>query len=133
MAIRTTADLVDDIVEVDTTVSLTAFIRAASLIVDQVEACAIEKGDPLTADELKEIETWLAAHFYTVRDPRYASKSTLRASGAFQLDSSYLDVAKLLDHSGCLAAMAAEDGPLSARMLWLGRPPSEQTDYEDRD
>lgn len=133
MAIRTTADLVDDIVEVDATVSLTPFIRAANLIVDRVEACAIAKGDPLTADELTEIETWLAAHFYSVRDPRYTSKSTLRASGAFQLDSSYLDVAKMLDHSGCLDAIAAEGGALTARMLWLGRPPSGQTNYEDRD
>lgn len=132
MAIRTSDSDISAIIEWDETVALTAFIRAASLVTDRIAACAIEKGETLTDDELREIEAWLAAHFYTHRDREYTSKSTLNASGSFKMDSSFLDVAKLLDHSGCLAALVAEEGRAIARGFWLGKRPSEQSDYSQR-
>lgn len=130
MAVRTSEEDVEAIVEVDPAISVSRFILIASRIVDRVETCGIEKEEPYTAGELLDMETLVAAHLYTVRDQRYTSKSTLRASGSFEV-LSYLDQAKLLDHAGCLEQILT--GRPSARMVWLGRPPSAQTDYADRD
>lgn len=131
MPIRTTESDVRSVIDTDPDITMTAFIRAASLVTDRIAACAIAKEDPLTDAELLEIETWLAAHFYSLRDPLYTSKSTLNASGSFKVDSSYLDMAMLLDHSGCLANLI--EGSRSAKAFWLGKRPSEQIDFADRD
>ena len=53
------------------------------------------------------------------------------------LDSThYGQTAKLLDTSGCLAEISKEaetGGKTTVGIDWLGKPPSEQTDYVDRD
>lgn len=71
------------------TPSLTAFIRTANVVTSRVLAMSVKKprvlaGGGLTTDELREIETLLAAHFYCVNDPLYSSRSTQGASGSFQ-------------------------------------------------
>jgi hypothetical protein len=113
---------------------LDRYIKAASLIVDRVDTCADARDRSLTAAELKEIETWLAAHFYTKMDPVYASRSTNGASGSFVRDPKtpepFKDGAMMLDYSGCLGAILEKR---IASATWLGKPKSEQTDYEDRD
>jgi hypothetical protein len=116
--------------------SLTAFINAASRIVDRIVACATTKGLSHTSDELIDIETWLAAHLYAQSDQTYASKSTSGASASFHgqtgmaLDSTkFGQTAKLLDHTGCINSV----GKSIPRLDWLGLAPSEQTDYVDRD
>ena len=117
------------IVETDRSISLEPFIRAASNLVDRVEACASRRGVSLTTGQLRDIAAWLAAHFYVHRDPQYTSKSTGSASGSFKtLD--YLETAQALDTSGCLRSVMKGN---RAGVVWLGKPPSTQVDYRDRD
>jgi hypothetical protein len=114
---------------------LDRYIRAASLVIDRVVACASAKGITLTTAEQMEMESWLAAHFYTKMDPTYASRSTDGASGSFVRDKDvpepFKDGALMLDPSGCL--LLALNKTQRATAGWMGRPPSEQTDYADRD
>lgn len=118
---------------------LTAFVETASAVVDDVEDCAAARDRTLGSTRLELIERWLAAHFYAVSDQPYRSKSTADASATFQGDTAmyfeatkYGQTAMRLDPSGCLAAIGGA-APARARAFWLGKPPSEQTDYEDRD
>lgn len=118
--------------------SLTPFIDTASAFVDQVVVCATRKGITLDDTLLELIERWLAAHCYSMSDQPYSSRSNLRASGSFQGQTGkyfeatkYGQTAVSLDHSGCLAALGEERKV--ARGRWLGRPPSEQTPYDQRD
>lgn len=117
--------------------SLTPFIDAASAMVDDVVDCAAEEGTTLTAAKLELIERWLAAHFYHCSDPTYSSRSTEGASGSFMGQgtqgiegSRYGQMALRLDPSGCLRA--TEKGS-NGQFIWLGKPPSEQIDVDDRD
>jgi hypothetical protein len=117
--------------------SLTRFITAANLVTTRVNTCATAKGYTLTSDELIEIETWLAAHYYTRSDTAYAAKNELGAGGTKQgqtakrLEASFYGQTALdLDPSGCLAAIA---NGVKAAVAWGGKPRSEQTDYVDRD
>lgn len=63
MAARVTEVEVQEIIEVDSSLSLTAFIAAATALVDDKLDQNIGLGDDL----LKEIERWLAAHFVAIR------------------------------------------------------------------
>jgi hypothetical protein len=104
---RTTETLVSGIIEVDASISLTPFIEIASEIVTDV--CA-----PLGyADtRLEQIERWLSAHLYTVRDPRVTSESAGGVSASYQHSeglgfntSSYGQTAMRLDTLGGLASL----------------------------
>lgn len=117
--------------------TLLPFIRTASVVTDRIETCAAAKDITLTSTELELIERWLAAHFYSCSDRPFLEKTTGRSKAVFQgktsmnLDSShYGQTAKLIDTSGCLEAL---DKRKKVRVSWLGKPPSEQTDYVDRD
>src|SRR5215218_6789945 len=70
MAVRTTEEAVELIIEVDEDISLTPFIEVASNIIDRV--CVDSSYDDAT---LELIERWLSAHFYAVRDPRVQQES----------------------------------------------------------
>ena len=140
---RTDATAVRAVIEVSSSLDLTAFITAASLVVDRIDACATSRGITLGTTLLTEIETWLAAHLVSFRDQQYSEKQTDGASAKFQgqtgtgLDGSmWGQFAKQLDYSGCLAEIdkeSKEGGKPSVGFTWLGKPPSEQTDYVDRD
>ena len=117
---------------------LDGFIDSASATVDRVYTCAAGKTPPITlsSTELELIERWLAAHMYAMADPMYTSRTTGKASGAFQgqtqmgLDySPYGQMAKRLDWSGCLEAL---DKRKFVGAAWLGRNRVSQTDYDDR-
>lgn len=117
---------------------LTYVIRSASVLTDQVAACAVAKGVPLDDPSLLEIETNLAAHFYARQDQLYSSRSTGRASGSFQGQtgmslnaSQYGQTAMLFDPSGCLPAMN-KGSVKPARLGWLGKSPQEQTPLDQR-
>ena len=141
---RTTSALVQGVLrsasvggDYDGSTSLTPYIDAANLVVTRVDTCATASGYTLTSDELEKIETWLAAHMYAMADQPYSSRTTSRASGAFygqtgmHLDATkYGQTAKMLDPSGCLAALGKGT---KGRMKWLGKAPSGQTEYVDRD
>lgn len=121
---------------------LTPFIDTASAYVDDIVTCAADQ-DPavtLTDARLELIERWLAAHFYVVSDQTYASKSTEGASASFHgqtgmyIESSrYGQTAMSLDKSGCLASIGGSAGRIRVGTAWLGKAPSNQTDYVDRD
>jgi hypothetical protein len=119
--------------------SLKPFIDTANVIVNRVATCAADKSLSLTAAELELVERWLAAHFYAVSDKPYASKSTAGASASFHgqtkmyLEATlYGQTASRIDRSGCLAALAAEKRAVAGG-FWLGKEPSAQTAYWDRD
>lgn len=136
MAARVTQAEVRDIVSNDGTTDMTPFIAAATAMVDYV--VTQDTGNILTTATLKEIERWLAAHFYAAYDQLYTSKSTDGASGSFQgqfgqrLDSTdFGQRAIVLDFTGTLSTL--NKGKPKASMMWLGLKQSEQTDYVDRD
>lgn len=138
---RTTSLLVQALLrgDWDGRTPLGPYIDAATSIVDGVEGCAVTRDKTLTAIQLELIERWLAAHAYAMLDQTYASKSTGGASASFHgqtglsLDGTkYGQMAQSLDPSGCLTAIAGANRK-TARMTWLGKPPSQQTDYRDRD
>lgn len=124
--------------------SLYPFIRTAALLVDQVEECAARKMILVSAARLREIEAWLAGHFYEHADQMMSSSSTAGASGSFQgqtamyLNSTkYGQTAMLLDTSGCLADIVATQDPSGggrrvASIRWAGKTRSQQLDYEQR-
>lgn len=137
MAWRVTEDEVRAIVETEEDLSLYPFIESANAITDYVSSK--DSNSVLTTALLKEIEKCLAAHFYSRRDLPYQQKKTGEASATFQgktgmgFDSTFWGQdAKRLDVSGCLARLDKEPRP-TASAVWLGLPPSDQTDYEDRD
>lgn len=132
---RTTEEEVRKIIDTDSGIGITPFLDVANVLTDQVSA---EDDNGLLNDSLLlQIEKWLAAHFYAIRDPQYASKRTEKAEAIFQgktemgLDSTYWgQMAKRLDVTGYLASL---DTSKRASLAWLGLPPSEQTAYTDRD
>ena len=117
--------------------SLTPYIETANVIVTRVATCATARDRTLTSTELELVERWLAAHFYVQSDQTWQSKSTEGASASFHgqtgmhLESSrYGQAAMDIDYSGCLASFSSAQ---SVTFGWLGRPPSEQTAYSERD
>ena len=105
---RTTSALVKGIIETDDTSipDLTPFIDVANELV--TECCE----DDYTSSRLTLIETWLAAHFYTVRDMRAEAEKAGPVSEKFQskvdlgFDTShYGQMAMRLDWQGGLAAL----------------------------
>jgi len=123
-------------VDSDITINIAPFIEAATVLMSRVQTCATDRNHTLTADEIRVITTYLAAHFYAIRDPQYASVRTERAAAKFQGKTAmglkytpWGQVAVDMDVSGCLKEL---DGP-KARLQWLGKAPSDQTDYVDRD
>lgn len=139
---RTTSDAVKAILlsnyDSATNPSLTAFIDTATAMVDEVVTEATERSLTISSTLLERIEAYLSAHFYGLSDQFYTSRSTAGASGSFQgqtgmgLDATlYGQTAKRLDPTGILAGMDESVG--YATMTWLGKAPSNQTDYVDRD
>lgn len=136
MAVRTSASAVEAVLVADykAGTSLTPFIAAASSIVDRL--AALDTGGVLTTAQCELIERWLAAHCYCMSDRLLASRSTGKSSGSFmgqfgkRLESTtYGQTALMMDWTGRLATI----GRPMARMDWLGKAVSDQTDYEDRD
>lgn len=136
MAWRITEDDVRGIVQVSTSISLGPFIDTANTVTDHVDSK--DTAGDLSDAMLREIEKNLAAHYYSLRDQLYSSKSTGKASGSFQGQTGmgfdftpYGQTAKRLDFTGTLASMDRTKHRVSA--TWLGKPKSDQTLYEDRD
>jgi hypothetical protein len=119
---RTTSTLVGEIVEVDVRIGLDPFIGAASLLVDSIDEKDLLNGAALTI-----IETWLAAHFYCMRDPSASPVSeragpvaaTYQSAVALNLSSTrYGQMAMTLDTTGTLKAISK--GKVSVKLTWLG-------------
>jgi len=127
---RVTAADVQEIVEVDSAISLTPFITVANLMV--TKHCTDVS---FTAAELFVIEKWLSAHFYAIRDKRVTSESADGIGQSLQhvedlgLDANeYGQMAKRLDWSGALAALdnSSKSGlRKSVSLSWLGEENTE--------
>lgn len=121
---------------------LTPFIDSASNTVDDIVTRAAEIDVTMSATKLELIERWLAAHYYQCSDQGYAFKGSEGSQATFHgktdlgFDGTkYGQTAKRLDTSGTLAAMDKTGSLAGQRVqcIWLGKPPSQQTDYTDRD
>lgn len=142
MGVRTTALLVGAIIEVDADIPLDPFIGFASTLTDRVERAAEEatlltddpESDGKTREEkLQQIETLLAAHFYTLRDPRAVQEHAGSVSATYQsrvelrlFTSHYGQHACLLDETGTLELInAGKTRGRSASVSWVGKTPEE--------
>src|SRR5690554_748452 len=95
----------------DCSKSLAIFLKAAHNLVNYIDKQCNSEG-LLDKEALKDIELFLAAHFYTNYDKQYQEKRTEHAAAVFQgttgmlLESSdYGQSAMLLDVTGCLAKL----------------------------
>lgn len=70
MARATAEQVIEVLTDYNDAASLSPFIQAATLLVDRIEAKDATVADGL----LLEIERWLAAHFYSVREQQVASE-----------------------------------------------------------
>lgn len=138
MAWRTSEEDVREIIATDSDVAIAPFIEMASALTDYVSSQDSANENVLNDTLLTAIEKNLAAFFYEARDQAYAEKRTGDASAKFQgttgkllEDDKWGQRALVLDISGTLRRLQA--GSPRARIKWLGLPPSEQTEYEDRD
>lgn len=142
---RTSVGAVKDVLLADygpqpdgTLPSLVGFIDAANEFTTRVYNNAITYREvTLSATTLELIERWLAAHFYAMSDQPLATKSNGRASATFQGQTTafglkgtkYGQTAITLDYTRTLAAM--DEGRIAVTG-WLGKAPSEQIAYSDR-
>jgi hypothetical protein len=94
---RTTDELVEGIIDVDSTIPLTPFIDAANALVTQ---CCTNLTIDYETEQLTMIETWLAAHMYTVRDMRAVSEKAGSVAEKFQ---SKVDLGFSTSHYGQMA------------------------------
>jgi hypothetical protein len=121
----------------DDKTSLQAFMKSANVVVNAIVTCAAAKGATLSTEQLERIEAHLACHYYQRADPGFSSKNTGRSAAAFHgqtgmmLQSTHYGQDAIgMDTSGCLSSF--NNGGRTG-MMWLGKPPSEQIDYVDRD
>lgn len=136
MGVRTTPELVAGIIEVDVDIPLSPFISAASSLVDRIRDNAVANDllrdgsgpdDKTREEKLLEIETYLAAHFYTLRDPRVTSEAAGSVSASYQssvslrlFTSHYGQMACALDETGLLERInKGRQGKVG--LFWGGR------------
>ena len=130
MANRVTSAEVEEIIEVDSSVSLAPFITVANQLV--TELCT----DSGYVDaRLLEIERWLSAHFVQIREQAIADEKAGTVSQSFQYkidlllnQTKYGQMAMLLDTAGNLAQLnkRIEDGKSpTISISWMGE------DYDD--
>lgn len=128
---RTNAAAVCNVIDTSLTdTQVNAFISTANVMVTEYLS-----GGDLSAALLTEIETYLAAHFITLRDRRVKNESADGVSFTYEGDigqgldaSTYGQMAQSLDSTGALAALGDDD-----RIQWFARVGSERTNTDYRD
>ena len=145
MAFGASDDNVRSVISHDTDlplVSMEPFIRAAGSLVTKVESN--DADNLLSATDLKEVEIWLAAHFYAHFDMQESSTVAGEGEARFQVGqpgkgplelTMWGRSAMLLDITGYLANLNQDvmKGKRKITFSYLGKRPSLQTDYVDRD
>jgi hypothetical protein len=123
---RTTDELVGSIVDVTEGVDLESYIDVANELVTEI--C----GDAGYEDSrLVKIETWLAAHFYTVYDPRSTQEGAGPVSASYEGQAAmhlnrtrYGQQVLILDTAGGFAALQAQAAAGTAKIrpvvFWAG-------------
>jgi len=128
MAIRTSDAEIRAIIPTDEEVDLYPFILNANVLTDRVETNATANGTVFQGNELKFIETYLAAHLYALRYPQATRKKAGRSSVQYEgkygvgLEATrWGQTAITLDISGTLATTTgAEGGIKTVAAVWLG-------------
>ena len=107
MSYRITEEELGQVIELDSEIDVAPFMETANMVVDeQLEILGLH-----SERRLKQIELYLAAHFYAVRDPRSSSESagvSVSYQGTVALNlqvTIHGQQAMVLDTSGTLAAM----------------------------
>ena len=126
---RTTSILVEAIIENSGSITLTPFIDAANTLVTRY---CTGLDEDYSAAELVQIETWLSAHFFTVREGRAFREKAGPVSEEKQSKvdlgfstSHYGQQAMLLDYHGGLARLNEQIKKGQAKQLivtWVGTP-----------
>ena len=136
MAIRTTSEMVEAVIEVDSAADLDPLITAASALTDYIASA--DTLSVLTSDLLLQIETYIAAHLYALKDPQYQTKATGGASATFQGQTKtrfeatwWGQQAMVFDVTGKLAALNAGTKPVLT-VHWLGKSQDERINWWDR-
>ena len=128
---RTDSTKIGLIIDVDANIALDSFISVANALVTQF---CTNLDTNYTTDHLIEIETWLAAHFYTVRDMRAESEKAGPVGEKFQSKvdlgfstSHYGQMAMRLDYYGGLAKLdkRIKSGKQTPGLSWLGKEEDE--------
>ena len=125
---RTTSAEVEAIIEVDVSIPLDPFIAVANSLVNQLVA---EESDAPDEARLTLIETWLAAHFYCMRDPRVTMEKAGPVQANYQsavdlylATSHYGQMAMTLDTTGFLRALSNNKNRKTG-VFWLGKTQAE--------
>ena len=133
MAWRISEEDIRSTLPTDPLINVAPFIPPANALTNKVSAN--DTGNVLNSAVLAEIERYLAAHFYALYDQQFLANKTADASANYQgktdmgLDfTRFGQMAKTLDVSGYLATI----GEGAPSVLWLGKPVSDQIDYDDR-
>lgn len=136
MALRSTQERVREVIGTSTKIDVTPFLNIANRLVTYV--VSLDSDGDLTSELQEDVETYLAAHFYAIRDLQYSKKETGDANATFQgktdmgLDSTlWGQMAKMIDVTGELARLGSRQ-KIKGTVTWLGKKPSEQIDYVDR-
>ena len=132
---RTNAALVEAIIDVESGIDLDPFINAANSLVTQ-ESTGDSVDTEYPESQLIMIETWLAAHFYCMYDPRAVEEKAgdVRARYETKIErgldlSKYGQMAMMLDYQGGLSGLndAIKNGNAGNKVgaLWLGTLPED--------
>lgn len=131
---RTSRANVAMIIELDVTVvpddaAMAPFIDVAGELVTEHCTGASGPATPYTDTRLELVERWLAAHFYSCRDPRAKSEGagsvnvTYDITGGLGFDgTTYGQTAMRLDTNGGLTRLNenTKKGKPNAKVIWLG-------------
>lgn len=137
MAFRAGENDLNGVIERDSSIEVTSFLRIANAITNLVQS---KDRDGLLNDEmLLEIETQLAAHFYCQKDPRYKSKSFGKASAGYAGQTGlgfefteYGQMAMRLDLTGTLKQMNEDKRRHRVGVYWGGTHKGRgNRDYQD--
>lgn len=121
---------------------MSPYIRTAATLVDKVESN--DSSSLMDNADLKEVEIYLAAHCYAHKDLQFTKSKAGESFAEFQTGTpgkGFLDstmwgrMAVGLDETGYLAKLNKQsiNGKFTLTVSWLGKPPSTQIDYVDRD
>ena len=131
MALRTNEELVRGVITVNPDIEIAPHINTANALTDWL---ASRDGDGvLTPSLLESIETYLAAHFYALRDPQAQQEKTLDASATWQGQTGQGLRGTWWGQQAIELDISNNLGRKRVGAEWLGKPPSEQIDYVDRD
>ena len=130
---RATEDMVKAIVEVDDleAPSLEPFNRPAAILIKRICEPEYDLDDADDIELLTEVEAWLTAHFYRMRDPTIVTEITgpihttyQQKVGLFLQQTTYGQQAMALDVTGALAGYNAETAagkPIEVGLFWAGQ------------